>query len=110
MLENSSRNISEQDYGDQWVVGDHDVNPMEENNDTNIIENGRINWLIYAIFAQLYVKLDYAHDVTLIEKAQKPLHEGSRKNLLSVVLLWVKFKGLNGLSNDYLTQILKYAI
>jgi hypothetical protein len=43
MLESSSRNISEQDYGDHGVVGDHDVNPMEENNDINIIENGRIN-------------------------------------------------------------------
>jgi hypothetical protein len=49
------------------VVGDQDVNPMEENNDINIIENGRINWLIHDIFAPIDVKLDYTHDVTLIE-------------------------------------------
>jgi len=67
MLESSSRNISEQDYGDHGVVGDQDVNPMEENNDINIIENGRINWLIHDIFAPIDVKLDYTHDVTLIE-------------------------------------------
>jgi hypothetical protein len=107
---NCSRNIGEQDYGDHGVDGDHEVNPMEENDDINIIENDRINRLIHDTFAPMDDNFDDVHDVPLIDKAQKPLYEGSRKNLLSVVLLLVNLKVLNGLSNTYLTQILKYAI
>ena len=50
------------------------------------------------------------HDVPLLEKSQEPLYEGSTKNILSIVLLLLNLKVLNGLSNTCFTQILRYVI
>jgi hypothetical protein len=55
-------------------------------------------------------KIDDIHDVPLIEKLQQPLYEGSRTNILSIILFLVKLKVLNGFSNTFLTQILRYVI
>jgi hypothetical protein len=46
----------------------------------------------------------------LLEKAQQPLYEGSRTNILSAIMLLVNLKVLNGLSNTCLTHILRYII
>jgi hypothetical protein len=54
---------------------------------------------------------DDSHDVDpLLEKSRKPLYEGSTTNILSVILLLVKLKVLNGLSNTCLTRLLRYLI
>jgi hypothetical protein len=42
-------------------------------------------------------------DVLLLEKAEKPLYEGSKANLLSATLLLVNLKVLNGFSNSCMT-------
>jgi hypothetical protein len=54
---------------------------------------------------------DDSHDVDpLLEKSRQPLYERSTTNILSVILLLVNLKVLNGLSNTCLTQILRYLI
>jgi hypothetical protein len=54
---------------------------------------------------------DDSHDVDpLLEKSRQPRYEGSTKNILSVILLLVNLKVLNGLLNTCLTQILRYLI
>jgi hypothetical protein len=47
---NCSRNICEQSYGDHGGDGYDEINPMEENDDNNIIKNDGINRLISTIF------------------------------------------------------------
>jgi hypothetical protein len=97
---NYSRNIGEQVDGD-GVDGD-EANHMEENV-ANIIKNDGINRLIHDTFSLMDDNFDDIHDVPLINKAQKSIYEGSMKNLLSSILLLVKSKVLNNLSNTFLT-------
>ena len=101
---NCSRNIVEQ------CDVDLEINPMKENNDINIIENDRIHRLIHGTFSLMDDKFDDVHDIPFYDKAEKTLHEGSTKNVMSNILLFVNLKVLNGLSNTYVTQILRYAI
>ena len=51
---------------------------------------------------------DYVHDIPLLDKAYKPLYEGSKTNLLSIVLLIMNLRVMNGLSNISITQMLRY--
>ena len=53
---------------------------------------------------------DDVHDLPLLEKAYKPLYEGSATNLLSAILLIMKLKVMNGISNTSVTQMLTYVI
>ncbi len=43
--------------------------------------------------------VDVELDVPILEKAHEPLYEGSQKTLLSSIMLLVKLKVVNGLSN-----------
>ena len=51
---------------------------------------------------------DDFHDIPLLEKAYEPLYEGSKTNLLSVILLIMNLKVMNGLSNISITWMLRY--
>ena len=51
---------------------------------------------------------DDVHDSPILEKAYKPLYEGSNKNLLSAILLIMNLKVMNGLSNISITWMLRY--
>ena len=42
---------------------------------------------------------DDVHNIPLLEKAYKPLYEGSKTNILSAILLIMNLKVMNGLSN-----------
>ena len=51
---------------------------------------------------------DDVHDIPLLDKAYEPLYEGSKTNLLSVVLLIMNLKVMNGLSNIAITRVPRY--
>ena len=51
---------------------------------------------------------DDIHDIPLLDKAYKPLYQGSKTNILSIVLLIMNLKVMNGLSNISITQMLSY--
>ena len=51
---------------------------------------------------------DDVHDLPLLENPYEPLYEGSKTNLLSVILLILNLKVMNGLSNISITQMLRY--
>ena len=51
---------------------------------------------------------DDVHDISLLDKAHEPLYEGSKTNLLSVVLFIMNLKVMNGLSNISITWMLRY--
>ena len=95
-------------------IEDQVNDPMEEDdNNNNIVEDNGTNELIQDLFARLEKDDDEDIgdlDVPLLEKAEKPLYEGSKSNLLSATLLLVNLKVLNGLSNSCMTQILRYVI
>ena len=46
---------------------------------------------------------DDVHELPLLEKAYKPIYEGSNTNLLSVILLILNLKVMNGISNTSVT-------
>jgi hypothetical protein len=103
-LSSSSRNTIVQDVEDGMDIEDQ-VNPMEEDDINNIVElNDGRNRLIQDIFAPIDEENDDdICDVHLLEKAEQPLYEGSRTNILSATMLLVNLKVLNGLSNTCLT-------
>ena len=49
-------------------------------------------------------------DIPILEKAHKPLYEGSQTTLLSTIVLLVNLKVMNGLSNVVVSHMLRYAI
>ena len=53
---------------------------------------------------------DDVHDLPLLEKAYKPLYEGSNANLIFVILLIMNLKVMNGLSNTSVTRMLRNVI
>jgi len=95
-------------------IEDQVNDPMEEDdNNNNIVEDDGTNELNQDLFARPDEDDDEDIgdlDVPLLEKAEKPLYEGSKENLLSATLLLVNLKVLNGLSNSCMTQILRYVI
>ena len=50
---------------------------------------------------------DGVHDLPLLEKAYEPLYEVSNTNILSVILLIMNLKVMNGLSSISVTQMLR---
>ena len=46
---------------------------------------------------------DDIHDLPLLEKACKPIYEGSNKNVISTILLIMNLKAMNGISNISVT-------
>ena len=51
---------------------------------------------------------DDVHDIPLLDKAHETLYEGSKTNLLSIVLLIMNLKDMNGISNISITWMLRY--
>ena len=51
---------------------------------------------------------DDVHDIPLLDKGNETLYEGSKTNLLSIVLLIMNLKVMNGVSNISITQMLRY--
>ena len=51
---------------------------------------------------------DDVHDIPILDKAYKPLYEGSKTNILSSILLIMNLKVMNGLSNISITWMLRY--
>ena len=49
-------------------------------------------------------------DIPIIKNAYKPLYEDSQTTLLSVVLLPIKFKVMNGISNVAISRMLRYSV
>jgi len=103
-LPSSSRNIIVQDAEDGMHTEDQ-VSPMEEDDTNNIIEpNDGTNRLIQDIFSLIYVENnDDIYDVFFLEKEEQPLYEGSRINIISIIMLLVNLKVLNVFSYNCLT-------
>ena len=49
-------------------------------------------------------------DIPIIEKVHKPIYQGSQINFLSAIVLLVKFKVINSLSNVAMSHMLRYVI
>ena len=95
-------------------VNDH----IEQYDDTdNVVEDDGTNTLIHDSFNvrmdddddnENNVDFDDVHDIPLLDKEYEPLYEGSKKNLLSAILLIMNLKAMNGLSNIAITRMLRY--
>ena len=92
---------------DQIINDDMDGDNVSDSN-----QKDEIHRLIQDTFSPMDEdNQDDSHDVDpLLEKSRQPLYEGSTTNLLSSILLLVNLKVLNGLSNTFLIQILRYLI
>ena len=113
MPHNYSRNTNLQ--GDEH--GYHNIedevlnDPMDEDDIIDTNDEDGINIFIQDTFPPLDEdNLHDIHDVTLLEKSQEHIYEGSTKDILSTILLLVTLKVLNGLSNTCFTQLLRYAM
>jgi hypothetical protein len=88
--------------------------PMEVDDNNNIVQDDETNQMIQDLFGHPDEdhgdSSDGIYDEPLIEKANKRLYKGSRENLLSTTLLLVNLKVTNHLSNTCMTQILRYVI
>ena len=95
---------------------------IEENDHTdNVVENDGTNTLIHDSFNVIMDDdddddheniddFDDVHDISLLEKAYEPLYEGSNTNILSAILLIMKLKVMNGISNRSFTRMLSHVI
>ena len=102
--------------------GEQVNDPIEEDDHTDIIvEDDGTHTLIHDSFNvrmdddddgdhENIDEFDDVHDLPLLEKAYEPLYEVSNTNILSVILLIMNLKVMNGLSNISVTQILRYVI
>ena len=105
-LENVAVQVEEDGVNIEYQVDD----PMEEYDHVNSkVEDDGTNTLIQDTFiARMdddHNDLDDAHDLPLLEKAIRPLYEGSKISPLFAILLLVNLKVLNGLLNTCVTQI-----
>ena len=88
----------------------------EDDHTDNIVEDGGTNTLIHDSFNvrmddddhENIDDFDDVRDLSLIKKAYEPLYQGSNTNLLSVILLIMNLKVINGLSNISITRMLRY--
>jgi hypothetical protein len=55
-------------------------------------------------------QLDGFFDIPVLEKETQPLYEGSKRSLLSSILLLVNLNVMDVLANTCVTQLLRYAI
>ena len=87
----------------------------EDDNTDNIVEDDGTNTLIHDSFNvrmdddnENIDDFDVIHDIPLLEKAYKPLYEGSNTNILSTILFIMNLKVMNSLSNISITRMLRY--
>ena len=114
--------LSEQvpeEHGDMNNVQQVNYHIEEDEHTNNIVEDDSTNTLIHDTFNVRMDDDDHhhenddfdgVHDLPLLEKAYKPLYEVSNTNILSVILLIMNLKVMNGLSNTSVTQMLRYVI
>ena len=78
----------------------------------NTIEDDGINTMIHDTFFPSVSDHDDddSLDVPLVEKVYMPLFRDSQTTLLSVVLLLLNLKVMNGLSNITMSRMLSYVI
>ena len=109
LMNNGAMNNEEQ-------VNDH---IEEDDHSDKIIEDDTTNKLIHDTFNFRMDKdedghenddFDDFHDLPLIEKVYTPLYEGSIVNILSIILLIMNLKAMNGVSNRSVTQMLRYVV
>ena len=92
----------------------------EDDHIDNIVEDDGTNTLIHDSFNvrmddddddddhENIDDFDDVHDLPLLEKAYEPFCEGSNTNILSVILLIMNLKVMNGISNISVTKMLRY--
>jgi hypothetical protein len=91
---------------DQVINDDMDGDNVSDTN-----REDEIHRFIQDTFSPMDDNQDDCHDLDpLLKKSRLPLYEGSTTNILFAILLLVNLKVLNGLSNIFLTQILRYLI
>ena len=102
-----------EEHGGANIQGE-DNDPMEDENHApeNTIEDDGINTLIHDTFSPSVSDHDDddSLDVPLLEEAYETLYKDYQKNLLSVVLLLLNLKVMNGLSNITMSCMLRYVI
>ena len=110
--------LSEQAPIDHGVMNNEEqVNDHieEDDHNDNIVENDGTNKLIHDSFNVRIDEdndddddFDDVHNIPLLDKAHETLYEGFKTNLLSVVLLIMNLKVMNGISNISIIQMLRY--
>jgi hypothetical protein len=107
--------------------GDHII-PMENDDINNIVDDDGTNRLIQDIYnVPMYdhvnmeednfqddnddneedIDDEYIFDKPILQNATEFLYEGTKKSVLSIVMLLVNLKVSNGFSNTCMTQILR---
>jgi hypothetical protein len=120
-------NTEEQDELNRVDNGDH-VIPMENDDINNTVDDDGTNRLIQDIYNapmddDVNMEEDnlqddnddsdednddeYIFDKPILQNATESLYEGTKKSVLSAVMLLVNLKVSNGLSNTCMTQILR---
>ena len=78
----------------------------------NVVEDDGTNTLIHDSFNAIMDDdddneniddFDNENDIPLLDKAYEPIYKGSKTNLLSVLLLIMNLKVMNGISNISIT-------
>ena len=112
--------VMDEDHGASMFNGEQVDDHIEQDDHTdNIVEDDGINSLIHDSFNvrtndddgddhENIDDFDDVHDIPLLDKAYEPLYEGSKTNILFVVLLIMNLKVINGLSNISITQMIRY--
>ena len=101
-----------EDHGGANIEAE-DYDPMED--DDNAPNDGT-NTLIHDTFGTGTTDdydqddVDVIHDIPLLDKAATTLYEGSQTTLISVVLLFLNLKVMNGLSTITMSHMLRYVI
>ena len=102
---------------------DHDPMEDDDHEPENTFEDDGMNALIHDTFGigvaaaddddlddDVEDDIEAIHDIPLPERATKLLYKGSQSTLLSIVLLLVNLKVMNGLSNIKMSCMLRLVI
>jgi hypothetical protein len=110
----SSRNDGVQDEELEANNEDQVNDPMEVDDNKNIVQDDGTNQMIQDLFGHLDEDhgdiSDGIYDESLNEKTNERLYKASRTNILSTTLLLVNLKVTDHLSNTCMTVILRYVI
>ena len=114
--------VNMEEHGDVSLEGKHH-DPMEDDNHglENTFEDDGMNALIHDTFGIGVVvddddddydedDIEVVHDISLLEKENMNLYKGSQSTLLSIALLLVNLKFINGLSNITISSMLRFFI
>ena len=108
-----------EDHGASMFNGEQVNDHIEQDDHTDdIVENDGTNTLIHDSFNvrmdddddgdnENFDDFDNENDIPLLDKAYEPLYEGSETNRLSTLLLIMKLKVMNGISNISITWMLR---